>query len=125
MTYEITGQKGVLIQLEKFPKESTTTESGIVIPQYKAYETEGGRPAAKIDEEIYTTIGTILQISTAARQLLEKENTSLEPGDKVMIHPSSKNPHNWFFPDRNQRVQDFQGLLLISPQQVQAKINEA
>lgn len=125
MQYEVQGQKGILIQLDRYPEDFTQTSSGVIIPQYKNYETDGGRPAASIDEEVYTSTGTVLQISHKAKEELEEQRIPLSVGDRVMIQPSQKNPHNWFFPDRHIKIQDFTGLLLVGVPAIQAKIYEA
>lgn len=124
MIYEVQGQKGILIQLDKYPEEITQTSSGILIPQYKNYETDGGRPAAALEKEVWSTVGTVLQISPRAKEDLEREKISLFPGDKIYIQPAAKHPHNWFFSDRMTRIQDYEGLLLITAAAIQAIVHE-
>lgn len=121
--YEVVGSKGVLIQLDKYPSQETTTDFGVIVPKYEAYETEGGRPASKVVNEVYTTTGTIIQISAKARETLDEEKIDVQPGSRVYIYPAAKNPSNWFFPDRTKPVQDFDGLLLVQPNMIQAIVH--
>lgn len=116
------GSKGVLIKLQPY-EEDTTTETGIVIPTYEAYTTEGGRPAAKPTLEKFSTIGIVLAISDKARELLDEEKMDLKKGDAVLIYPHAKVSSNWLILHRHTPVADFEGYLLLHPNAVQAKLD--
>lgn len=124
MEYKVQGQKGILIQLLPYPEEDTTTSSGIIIPKYKTQETDGGRFVAALDHEVYSLVGTVLQISDRAQQDLDEQKMDISVGDKVVIHHGAKSMHNWFI-DPLVKVQDFSGQILATASSIQAKVNEA
>lgn len=119
--YNVHGPKGVLIQLHERP-EATVTESGIMIPKFKAYETEGGRPASKLATEKYSLIGTILQISEKAQETLDDNKQPYKVGDTVSVFPQAKQQHCWFLLDKINPVTDWTGLILIIPAQIEAEV---
>lgn len=120
--YSVQGPKGVLVQLFKYPESTTVSDSGIYMPKYKTYETDGGRPAAAIDSEIYTLVGRILQISEKAQDMMDEDKMSYKVGDIVSVLKHAKNPNNWFIDDKGNQVADFTGLLLITPSHLEIKV---
>lgn len=122
MNYKVQGSRGILVRLDKYESDKVT-ESGIIVPKFKNYETDGGRPASKIDDgEVFSSTGTIVQVSDKCQQLLSEEKMDLGEGDRVMIDPNAKSPHNWFIENRSVKVADFEGLVLLHPNHIQAKI---
>lgn len=128
--YKLQGIKGVLIKLETYLNEEavTTTESGIIIPKYNTHETDGGRFVAAMTNEKYTTLGTILQISTAAEINAAEINMDvdkLKVGARVAVSEQTKSsPTNWFFPNRDEAVAEHVGYLLVTPAAIQAFVTQ-
>ena len=125
LNYTVLGPKGILIQL--FPlQDSATSPSGVLVPSYENFITEGGKPASTLSLERFSCIGTVLQISPTAADYLLKESIDLSVSDVVGIHSTYKNQSNWFIsPDKARLpVQDWDGLLLVSPQMLSFKINK-
>lgn len=125
MKYKVVGQKGVLIQLDEL-EQATVTESGVHIPAYQNYTTDGGRPASELSTEKYSPMGEVLQISDKAQELLEQEKMDIKVGDRVAISPGSKHVSFWFIePDKLTRpVNKFDGKVLIHPNSIQCKIEK-
>lgn len=122
--FTLLGPRGVLIQLDKL-KSATTKESGILVPSYENYETEGGRPAAKLNHEVYSLLGTITQLSHKAKEIAALDGYQLTTGARVVVYASAKVPNNWFVdPSKLENpVNDFDGSLLIHPSQIQCILN--
>lgn len=123
MEYKVVGQKGILVQLRELQK-ATVTESGVHIPAYQNYTTDGGRPASELSSEKYAPIGVVLQVSDKAKEILEQEMMDVNPGDTVAINPGSKHPSFWFIEPNSltQPVNKFDGKVLIHPNSIQCKI---
>ena len=119
--HEVVGVKGILIKLEEYPDQVTTNEAGVIIPIYENYETEGGRPASKITGSMFSNVGTILQISDMAVELLKQDKIDIKVGDRVSIHRNQQHPSNQFLPE-NMQVVDFVGYVLVSSSMIQSKI---
>lgn len=111
----------VLIQLDQLPTHSTT-QSGLEIPLYDAVVTEGGRVKSQLSQNTFLYQGTILQISPLAEEALTKEASPLSPGQKVYVTPSAVTPHYQFFLDRSSLVLDFNGLIAIPHQLIEAYV---
>lgn len=122
LDFKVHGQRGVLIQLLEYPEQTTKSESGIYMPKYKAYETDGGRPAAAIDSEVYSLVGKVLQISDKAKEIMDEEKMGYTVGSFVSIAPHAKTRNNWFIEDKLQQVADFTGKLLLTPSQIECEI---
>lgn len=120
--FEPQGKRGVIVQLIPYPETSDKSESGIYMPKYKSYETDGGRAAARIDKEKYSLVGHIRYISACAKSLMEKEDMQYSIGDMVSVLSHAKNQSNWLIEDKLQQVADFTGLLLITPEHLECKI---
>jgi len=116
------GSKGLLVKLQPF-EEDTTTESGIVIPTYENYTTEGGKPAAKPTLEKYSTIALVLAISDKASEIMTEEKMDIKKGDTILLWPQAKISSNWLILHRHTPVADFDGYLLIHPNMIQSKID--
>ena len=111
------------MQLERFEQEVRKEESGIIIPKFKNHETDGGRFVSKIDDsEIYSTLGKVVSISSAARKQIDDLQIDLQEGDEVVVESHAKNSRNWFLLDRSSPNVDWTGLLLVSPQNIEGKI---
>lgn len=119
--HEVLGQRGVLIELLPY-KSETVNEAGVYIPLYENYETDGGRPAARIKVDNYSTIGKVIQISKKAQELLDEDKMDIEVGDVVSIYLNAKNPSNQFLIERETPVVDFNGYLAVHPNTIQSKI---
>lgn len=117
------GSTGIVVKLEPFEDTVTQTESGLYVPTYENYTTDGGRPDARPTNETYSTVATVLAISDKASSLIEEEDYSLAPGDKVLVYPRAKNPQNWLILTRHVPIADFEGYLLLHPNMIQMKIN--
>ena len=118
--FKVLGHRGVLVQLQKYPEDLTT--GNIFVPKYENYETEGGKPAAKIKEEIYSSIAKVIQISDMSKEILEKERMELQEGDYVLIQDAARHYNNWFILSPNHPVSDFDGHLLLHPNSILAKL---
>lgn len=116
------GKRGVIVELQPYPEEAEKSESGLYMPKYRQYESDGGRPAAAIDKEKYSLVGTIKYISSAALSHMEKEGMEYKVGDTVTVLQHAKNHTNWLIEDKMQRVADFKGLLLLTPEHLECKI---
>ena len=119
--YKVVGQKGVLLKLLPYTEE-TTTESGIVIPLYDNYTTDGERPASKLSNKKFSDLAEVVQISEKAQAIMEDEKMNITVGDMVAIYPSANNSSNWFILNREVPVADFEGYLLLHPNYIQAKV---
>jgi hypothetical protein len=119
-SFKIQGVKGVLVELQKYPEDLTT--GNIFVPKYENYETDGGKPAAKIKEELYSSIAKVLQISDAAKNTMEESFMDVQVGDYVLIQDASRHFSNWFILSPNHPVADFDGKLLIHPNSILAKL---
>ena len=118
--FSVIGAKGVLIQLIKYPELNGS--DSLIIPVYENYETDGGKPAARIKEEVYAPIGEILQISDTVKKQFEEESIDLKVGDHVLIQNSAKVSYNWFVISPNHPIADFDGKLVIHHNNIIAKL---
>ena len=112
----------VLIQLDK-SEEHTTLSSGLTIPLYENYETDGGRPGAKASDKKFLSQGTVVALSQSASKKLEENNSPLNIGDKVFVTQNAVSPQYQFFPDRSNLFIQFEGLISIPHVLIEAKIN--
>lgn len=119
--YNVVGPKGVLINLHPYPTDQIT-ESGIIVPAFDNYETDGGKPATKIKEDVYSPIGQIEQISIAAQKEIDDSGMDLKVGDWILIQGQAKASFNWFVISADTPVANFDGKLLIHPNQILAKL---
>lgn len=116
----LTGDR-VLIQLDPHPQH-TTSDSGLVTPLYNVVTTEGGRLKSELSDKRYLSVGTILQLSPYASAKLNELGTPLSTGTKVYVTPSANNPNYQFFLDRQALVLDFNGLIAIPHQLIEAYV---
>lgn len=114
--FELLGDR-VLIKLDEHPQH-TTTESGIVIPQFEAATTDGGKPTAILSKMKYLYQGTVVALSKYAQEKLP----SITPSTRVFIVPSTLSPAYQFFMDRSKLVIDFDGHICIPHTLIEAKI---
>jgi co-chaperonin GroES (HSP10) len=117
--FKIEGDK-LLVKLEAY--QTTTSESGIIVPKYENYTTDGGKPASSIAHEKYSSIATVIQISPKAQDLLDANKSTIKVGDTIVLYPSTLNSSNWFILDRTRPVTDYEGYLLIHPNHIQASL---
>lgn len=122
--YKVQGASGVLVQLHPFDEATTKTTSGLIVPKFKDYETDGGRWAAKMDVEKFSLVGTIVQLSEKCKEIMEQEKMDYKEGDVVAVKATAKQTYNWFITDKNTPVADWTGLLLITPHLLECKIEE-
>jgi len=120
--HKIVGSRGVLIKLDAYTSPIEIDEDGIYTPLYENYETDGGRPASKFRIEEYSPIGTILQISEKAQELLQEEKMDLKVGDRVTIFKSQRIGFNEFIEDRTKPIEVFKGYLTVHPSAIQSKL---
>lgn len=114
--FELLGDR-VLIKLDEHPSH-TTTESGIVIPQFEATTTDGGKPTSTLSKMKYLYQGTVIQLSPYAQEKLP----SITPSTRVYITPSALSPAYQFFLDRSKLVIDFDGHICIPHTLIEAKL---
>jgi len=120
-SFIIQGQKGILLQLDEL-KGNYDPDSPIYVPNFKDGHTDGGKIAAKIDNmEKYATIATVLQISDKAAELMKEDGMDIQIGDRVYVDPVAKHARNWFIPDRHYTVKNYTGMLLVHPNNIQAR----
>lgn len=119
--HEILGPK-ILIKLIPYKESISTNEAGILIPLYENYETDGGRPAARIKEDEYSCVGKVIQIPKAAKDYLDSEKMEVSVGDMITISHNQKHPSNQFLVNKDVQVQEFEGYLIIHPSLIQSKI---
>lgn len=124
--YKLQGLKGILVKLDEYEdgQAVSKTESGLIIPKYKTHETEGGRFVAAMTNEKFTTIGTIIQISSAAKKNAEETSIDvdyLKVGARIAVSEQTKSsPSNWFIPNRTEAVAEHDGYIIITPSAIQA-----
>lgn len=114
----------VLILLDKEP-EHTTTSSGLLIPQFTYEETDGGKLKAKASELTYLSKGTVVALSSHAEELLSKENSKLNIGDKVFVAPYAVSPQYQFFVNRDTKILQFDGHICIPTSLIEAIYEKA
>lgn len=119
--FEVQGTKGVLVKLEPY-KGETVTRGGLIVPKYKNYETDGGRPASKRDPERFSTVGQIVAISDKAQELMDQEMMNYKVGDTIAVYSHVKNSNNWFIEDKLHPVADWNGYLLVHPNSLECKL---
>lgn len=102
----------VLVLLHKV-EDHTTTDSGIIIPQYRQYEAESGKVKAALSDLKYLSKGTVIQVGPDCY-------LPIKEGDQVYVSPQAVSPAFQFFDPRDSLVLDFQGLVLIPPTLIQA-----
>lgn len=120
--HKIFGHRGILIKLYEYEEEFSTNEAGIITPLYEAYETDGGRPDAKLRTDKFSAVGKIVQISKAAQDLLNQEEMDLKIGDVISIHKAYLSGANEFLVNKDTPNQKFEGYLLIHPNMIQSQI---
>lgn len=112
--HEIVGSR-VLVLLDKF-QEEMTTKNGVIIPTYENYQSDADRPQSRVKSEIFSTIGTVLQIPAKAREEMDKNGyENVQVGSKVVLAPNTKNENTMFSPNRETPYEEksFSGYLLI------------
>lgn len=114
----------VLILLDKEP-EHTTTSSGLLIPQFTYEETDGGKLKAKASELTYLSKGTVVALSSHAEELLSKENSKLNIGDKVFVAPHAVSPQYQFFVNRDTKILQFDGHICVPTSLIEAIYEKA
>lgn len=120
--HKVLGQRGLLIKLMPY-KSETINEAGVYIPLYENYETDGGRPAARIKtEETFSTIARVEQISEKVQEILNEEKMDIQVGDYITIALQAKHPSNQFLVTREVPAVDFEGYLLVHPNTIQSKL---
>lgn len=118
--YKIIGNK-ILIQLTLAPKLNEAKEGDLLQPQFKAFETEGGKPSAKLNENEYLYKGTILQIPKGAEEYItEHIKEELKLGDIVWVNPMSLRESSVFLPTRQGKVISSEGHFRIHPSEIEA-----
>lgn len=124
----LVNSSGVLVLLDKFSSPTLTTPSGIEIPAYDTYYTEGGKHAAKHSDKEFSSQGTVIAISpTAAKYVTENwAGSTLSPGDRVWIQPTVANNRSMFELDRLAPViMDQPPYIIIHPTNIEAKLPES
>lgn len=112
----------VLIKLDLL-EDHSKSESGLSIPLYEAYQTEGGRPSAKLSDKTYLAQGEVILCSPSAAKKLEEQGTPISIGQKVFVTMSSVSPAYQFFMDRSNLVLEFDGHILIPYTFIEAYVN--
>lgn len=102
----------VLVKLDSLETHSET-DNGIVIPLYEQYETDGGRPAAKLSNKKYLSKGEVIDFSPLAAKKLEEQETPITKHQRVYVNINAVSPNYQFFPKRDSLVIDFDGYILI------------
>lgn len=118
-TLSITRDK-LLVLLDEAPTH-TTTESGIMIPQFQATDNPT-KPQVSTRKHLFK--GTVIKLSPVAKKRFEEWLTPLKEGDKVYISPSAYQEHTQFFLERDGIALPFQGILILSPEQIEAIIHD-
>lgn len=113
---ELLGER-VLLQLDEHP-EHTVTPGGVIQPKWINIESDGGKPKVKPSNQKRIASGVVLMISPLA-----KEKIDLNPGDKVYVNQAAVSQSYHFSISRNNLVADFDGIIAIPPQLIEAKIN--
>jgi len=112
----------VLIQLDK-EQEHATTASGLLVPNFRHEETDGGKLKAKASELTYLPQGTVIDISPYAKDLLEKEHSPLKVGDRVFLSMNIS-PDSYHFPlNRDSKRIVFDGHIAVPTSLIEAIIN--
>lgn len=114
---QLLGEK-VLIQLEA-ASDHTTTDTGLIIPLFENDLSDGGRPITKLSSKKYLSKGTVINISPKAKISYPE----LEVGDTVYVPTQVASPQYQFFLTRDKLVLDWEGVIVVNPIQIEAKIN--
>lgn len=119
------------MQLDRYSSPVTSTSSGVLIPKYDAYFTEGGKPAAKQSNKEFTSVGTVISVSPAALSYIEQEwkGLTLVPGQRVWLQPNAASPKNQFLIDRDVPITQAEltgesPFVLVPPQSIEALLDE-
>lgn len=118
--YELIGDR-ITVLLDKQP-DHTKSSSGLEIPLFYNAESDGGKPIAKVSDKQYLSKGTIQAISPYAAKKLEELGASIKVGDRVFVNPNTVSANYQFFTTRHSLVQDFEGVICVSHQLIEAKI---
>lgn len=111
----------ILVQLDPHPDHTTLT-SGVIVPDFRNVESDGGRPMAKASNKKHTSTGTVLNLSSTAQKLAAEDSNTLQVGDKVLVAESAVSQQYHFALNRENLVRDFDGLISIPYQLIEAKI---
>lgn len=114
--FTVLGER-VLVQLDKM-QDHTVTDKGVVVPHFINIEASNGMPEAKASNLEYLSVGTVESIPEKVSQ-----STGLSVGDRVFVAPSVVSPSYQFFSKRTGLVEPFEGLILIPPAYIEAKLN--
>lgn len=103
----------VLIQLHE--QKEITSKDGILIPLSDITMTESGRLKTTPSAKTYLSKGTILKLPASS---------TLKVGDTVYVAESAVTPQYQFFLNRNQLVNQFEGIIAIPEALIEAIYNE-
>jgi len=117
----LTGDR-VLIALDEHPTH-TVTKGNIVVPRFEQGVTEGGKPRSDLDSRKHLSVGTVVAISPLASKRMSEEETPLRPGDRVYISATANNISYQFISDRSRLVVDFDGLIAVPHNYIEAIVN--
>lgn len=112
---ELLGER-VLLQLDEHPDHSITP-GGVIQPKWVNVESDGGKPKVKPSNQKHVSSATVLLISSQAA-----EKISLVPGDKVYVNQAAVSQSYHFLISRNNLVDEFDGVIAVPPQLIEAKI---
>jgi hypothetical protein len=120
--YRVLGRKGILVLLDEVEEELNVNDAGVIVPLYEDYASDAGRPKAKMDVKEYKNIGTILQISKKAQEILDEEKMDVKVGSRIVIYPSQINAHNRFMLNTASSLVEFKGYLNVDAQMIQSEL---
>jgi co-chaperonin GroES (HSP10) len=107
----------IVIQLDE-AQDHTITEGGVIVTLNELMETDGGRVTTRTSSKRHLSQGTILAISPDAYS-----KCGLSKGDRVYVTSHANSPQYQFFLNRDNLVQDFEGIISIPHILIEAKIN--
>jgi co-chaperonin GroES (HSP10) len=117
------GRKGIVVLLDEVEKPMEVNENGVVVPLYVDYESDGGRPVAKIETKEYKNIGTIVKISNKAQANIEEEMMDIKVGDKVALYKNVvEHPSSILYFNTNSHMLVSQGYLQVDVHSLQSKV---
>ena len=93
---------GDRIVIEPVPYEDLpVSSSGLLTPHFDKFETSNGQLRSKIARPKFTAIGKVIRISSYAQTLLEKESSTLQEGDMVLVTANALSPQFEFYEKRD------------------------
>lgn len=115
----------VLVQLDK-AEDHTVTTKGIIVPLSELSQKDSGGYTTVTSPRKYLAQGTVLHVSKLASEHLAKsiDNPNQIIGKKVLLTEHAVSNSFAFYEDKSSLVRDFEGLVAIPHNLIEAVLNE-